>query len=151
MKKGKRRRILLFRCNTAAPQRGQKGTLPMRQTTTNEAENPAEGFQGAGTTAERYAFGFPSQGSGQSPLDQLVRDGARKMLQAALENEVWTYPRFVGARRLIKRFSRTLRAFDIRWRSVFGVDCRRPRCNRRGFVSPGHVLVFMVMDEFFFQ
>lgn len=56
----------------------------MRQSTTNEAENPA-----VGTTAnERAVIGFPTGDDGQSPLDALVREGARKMLQAALESEV---------------------------------------------------------------
>jgi len=45
----------------------------MRQTTTNEAQNPV--------TA-------PVREEGRSPLDVLVREGARKMLQAALESEV---------------------------------------------------------------
>lgn len=60
----------------------------MRQITTNEAENPVEEFSRSRATAERFAFRFPGQESVPSPLDQLVRDGARQMLQAALEQEV---------------------------------------------------------------
>lgn len=56
----------------------------MRQTTTNEAGNPA-----VGTPAnERSVIGFFESDERRSPLDTLVREGARKMLQAALENEV---------------------------------------------------------------
>lgn len=60
----------------------------MRQTTTNEVGNPAEGVPRADLATDSIAFGFPGREVGQSPLDQLVREGARKMLQAALENEV---------------------------------------------------------------
>lgn len=45
----------------------------MGQTTTNEAQNPVTDSSG---------------NAGRSPLDVLVREGARKMLQAALESEV---------------------------------------------------------------
>lgn len=61
----------------------------MRQVTTNEAGNPADAV--SRSSAERFVFGIPGQGSIQSPLDQLVRDGARKMLQAALESEVESF------------------------------------------------------------
>lgn len=60
----------------------------MRQITTNEVGNPAEGIPRFDSTTERSVVGFRGLGSSQSPLDQLVREGARKMLQAALENEV---------------------------------------------------------------
>jgi len=56
----------------------------MRQTTTNEAVNPAVGT----TVNERSAIGFSESDESRSPLDALVREGARKMLQAALESEV---------------------------------------------------------------
>ena len=45
----------------------------MRQTTTNEAQNPVTDSSG---------------NEGRSPLDVLVREGARKVLQTALESEV---------------------------------------------------------------
>lgn len=54
----------------------------MRQTTTNEAGNPAVGM----TSNERSVIGAVDES--RSPLDTLVREGARKMLQAALESEV---------------------------------------------------------------
>jgi len=56
----------------------------MRQTTTNEAVNPAVGT----TVNERSVIGFSESDESRSPLDALVRAGARKMLQAALESEV---------------------------------------------------------------
>ena len=56
----------------------------MRQTTTNEAVNPAVGT----TVNERSVIGFSESDESRSPLDALVREGARKMLQAALESEV---------------------------------------------------------------
>lgn len=56
----------------------------MRQTTTNEAGNPASGT----TTRDRSATGLCDRNESGSPLDALVREGARKMLQAALESEV---------------------------------------------------------------
>lgn len=48
----------------------------MRQTTTNESQNPVTDSSG---------------NEGRSPLDVLVREGARKMLQAALESEVQNF------------------------------------------------------------
>ena len=48
----------------------------MGQTTTNEAQNPVTDSSG---------------NAGRSPLDVLVREGARKMLQAALESEVQNF------------------------------------------------------------
>lgn len=56
----------------------------MRQTTTNEAGNPAVGM----TANDRSVIGISEGDGSRSPLDALVREGARKMLQAALENEV---------------------------------------------------------------
>ena len=56
----------------------------MRQTTTNEAVNPAVGT----TVNERSVIGFSESDESRSPLDAVVRAGARKMLQAALESEV---------------------------------------------------------------
>jgi transposase-like protein len=56
----------------------------MRQTTTNQAGNPAIGA----AVNERSVIGFTESDESRSPLDALVREGARKMLQAALENEV---------------------------------------------------------------
>ena len=53
----------------------------MRQTTTNEFGNPAVGS----SVNERSVIGFSTGDDGRSPLDVLVREGARKMLQAALE------------------------------------------------------------------
>ncbi len=55
----------------------------MRQITTNSTGNPA-----AEATAEGSPIGFPNPDDTRSPLDALVREGARKMLQAALESEV---------------------------------------------------------------
>lgn len=60
----------------------------MRQTTTNESWNPAAATPQPDSPPEQSVVGFPGREGGQSPLDQLVREGARKMLQAALENEV---------------------------------------------------------------
>lgn len=60
----------------------------MRQTTTNDVGNPADGGLRSDSGTERAVLSFPGPDHGQSPLDQLVREGARKMLQAALENEV---------------------------------------------------------------
>jgi transposase-like protein len=68
----------------SSPTWGQKGTPPMRQTTTNDAGNPAIGT----TSKERSTIGFSESENRRSPLDALVREGARKMLQAALEGEV---------------------------------------------------------------
>lgn len=56
----------------------------MRQTTMNEAGSPAVGV----TANERSVIGFREVKESGSPLDALVREGARKMLQAALESEV---------------------------------------------------------------
>jgi putative transposase len=56
----------------------------MRQTPTNEVGNPAVGF----AVNERSEIGFSEGNDGRSPLDVLVREGARRMLQAALESEV---------------------------------------------------------------
>lgn len=56
----------------------------MRQTTTNEAGNPAVGM----TANERSVIGFSESDERRSPLDTLVREGSMKMLQAALESEV---------------------------------------------------------------
>ena len=56
----------------------------MRQTTTNEAGNPAVGM----AANERSVIGFSESDERRSPLDTLVQEGARTMLQAALESEV---------------------------------------------------------------
>jgi putative transposase len=56
----------------------------MRQTTTNEIGNPAVGLR----LSERSVIGLSSDDASRSPLDSLIREGARKMLQAALESEV---------------------------------------------------------------
>jgi len=56
----------------------------MRQTTMNEAGSPAVGV----TANERSVIGFREVDESRSPLDALVREGTRKMLQAALESEV---------------------------------------------------------------
>lgn len=50
----------------------------------NEAGSPAVGV----TAYERSVIGFREVEESRSPLDALVREGARKMLQAALESEV---------------------------------------------------------------
>lgn len=68
----------------------------MRQITTNDAARPADvspviprGSHAPDASIEGAAvLGFPGQASSPSPLDALVREGARKMLQAALEGEV---------------------------------------------------------------
>nr|WP_010581932.1 IS256 family transposase [Schlesneria paludicola] len=56
----------------------------MRLTTTNQAGNPAFGA----SVNERSVIGFTGSDQSRSPLDTLIREGARKMLQAALEKEV---------------------------------------------------------------
>lgn len=56
----------------------------MRQTTRNEAGSPAVGV----TANERSVSGSRAVDESRSPLDALVREGAVKMLQAALESEV---------------------------------------------------------------
>ena len=70
----------------------------MRQTTTNEVGNPAEGVPRADLATDRIALSFRGREGGQSPLDQLVREGARRMLQAALENEVEVFLEQHGGR-----------------------------------------------------
>lgn len=56
-----------------------------------ELGNPATGVTQASETTERSVIEFPDRAEGQSPLDALVREGARKMLQAALESEVHAF------------------------------------------------------------
>jgi putative transposase len=65
----------------------------MRQTTTNDATRPADARASSPSAsveagAGAVVLGFPDLTPGPSPLDALVREGARKMLQAALESEV---------------------------------------------------------------
>ena len=69
----------------------------MRQTMTNNAARPADARASttsasveaeAGAGAGALVLGLPGLTPGPSPLDALVREGARKMLQAALESEV---------------------------------------------------------------
>lgn len=64
----------------------------MQHGTTIEARNPVTRNDAdrspAGCDPERIAIGQPGRDDGRSTLDTLVREGARKMLQAALEAEV---------------------------------------------------------------
>lgn len=75
----------------------------MRHSTTNEAINPVTSKDvnqsPAECVAERIAMERPSADDGRSPLDALVREGARKMLQAALETEVQCFLDEHAARR----------------------------------------------------
>lgn len=62
----------------------------MKQTTTTTATFPAEASQKVGSDQpiDPEVLAFRSQFEGRSPLDELVREGAQRMLQAAIDAEV---------------------------------------------------------------
>jgi putative transposase len=77
------------------PDKGQKGYATMRHGTTNDRTSPAvtgtDDRQESLTDRGSERGEIPAGNEGRSPLDALVHEGARKMLQAALESEVQTF------------------------------------------------------------
>jgi transposase-like protein len=94
VKKGKGRRILLWESFSQRPDEGQKGYATMRHGTTNETTSPVvTRHEEAGTAGEGSLAGgaVPPAGFSRSPLDELAREGAQRMLQTALESEVQAF------------------------------------------------------------